>query len=344
MRMKRGICLTALYPQAMEDAALLMELFHKVKERKLFTCVEFYFHGKPEEELQIGHKLRELQLSSVFLAGFPMKRDKVDLSARDEETRKKGVAACMRLYESAVRLQADKMLILSGPAWEMPDLKNRDGIIRQTRRSLLELEEKLRQEGPQVTLEFFNDRGEPRLAVGDIALVRELFMGMPETKIGITFDTSHVAQLGEDVLPAFRLLSPWVRHLHLANSVSRDSRHPLFGDKHPLFSIEGGDFSLVKMRSLYRSLMQNGDLDQVDICSFEVISRGEEDPYYERICGEAAYVWHYGTASGAADERSSRTGTERNGKERCKYESIVEGYEETGNDDCGGEDTGDWQE
>ena len=29
-RMKKGICLTALYPQAMENAELLLELFEKV--------------------------------------------------------------------------------------------------------------------------------------------------------------------------------------------------------------------------------------------------------------------------------------------------------------------------
>lgn len=291
VRMKKGICLTALYPQAMENAELLLELFEKVKEKERFDCVEFYFHGKPEEELRIGKKLKQLQLASVFLAGFPMKRDKVDLSAGCDEIRKKGVADCLKLYESAARMQADKMLILSGPAWEMQDGKSRDGILLQMQNSLQEMEAWLWQDGPQITLEFFNDKGEPWLAVGDVAMVQELFWGMPETKIGITFDTSHAAQLGWDVLPAFRMLQPWIRHLHLANSVSREKRHPLFGDKHPLFSIEGGDFSLARIRKLYRTLEQSGDLEQVDICSFEVISRGEEELYFERTCEEAAYVW-----------------------------------------------------
>lgn len=150
-RMKKGICLTALYPQAMENAELLLELFQKVKEKR-FDCVEFYFHGKPEEELRIGKKLKELQMASVFLAGFPMKRDKVDLSAGCDEIRKKGVADCLKLYESAVRMQADKMLILSGPAWEMQDGKSRDGILWQMRNSLLEMESWLGQDGPQITL------------------------------------------------------------------------------------------------------------------------------------------------------------------------------------------------
>ena len=40
VRMKKGICLTALYPQAMENAELLLELFEKVKEKERFDCVE----------------------------------------------------------------------------------------------------------------------------------------------------------------------------------------------------------------------------------------------------------------------------------------------------------------
>ncbi len=302
-RMKKGICLTALYPQAMENAELLLELFQKVKEKR-FDCVEFYFHGKPEEELRIGKKLKELQMASVFLAGFPMKRDKVDLSAGCDKIRKKGVADCLKLYESAVRMQADKMLILSGPAWEMQDGKSRDGILWQIRNSLLEMESWLGQDGPQITLEFFNDKGEPWLAVGDIVMVQALFQTMPETRIGITFDTSHAVQLGWDVLPAFKALKPWIRHLHLANSVSRDKWHPLYGDKHPLFSIKGGDFSLAKIRKFYRTLAQSGDLAQVDICSFEVISRGEEDLYFAKTCEEAAYVWKKGSLGGFGIEKT----------------------------------------
>lgn len=286
--MKKGICLTALYPEAMENAALLMELFEKIKERDLFDCVEFYFHGRPEEELQIGERLRTLGLSSVFLAGFPIKRDKVDISSQDEKRRLAGVEECRKLYESAVRLKSDKILIISGPVWKDTD---RAGIIRQTQKSLQEIGQQTRSEGPQLSLEFFNDKGEPWLAVGEIDLVKELYMGMPGTEIGITFDTSHTAQLGVDVLTAFETLKPWIRHLHLANSVSRDRSHPMFGDKHPLFAMEGGDFSLTKIREIYRTLDQRGDLEQVDYCSMEVISRGEEDRYFEKTCEEAEFIW-----------------------------------------------------
>ena len=43
---EKGICLTAVYPQAMYDSGLLKELLEKTAVQGVFNCVEFYFEGK----------------------------------------------------------------------------------------------------------------------------------------------------------------------------------------------------------------------------------------------------------------------------------------------------------
>lgn len=287
--MKRGICLTSLYPEAIEDSGLLIELFHKVCGTGIFDCVEFYFNGTETEEKRIGYELKKSGLSSVFLGGYPMKRDGIDISAESELRRKESVEMCKALYRHARRMRVDKMLILSGPAWKE---KDEEGIIRQTQKSLLEIGEMIMPTGPEVTLEYFNDMGEPWLAVGDIPMVRKIFSSMNLLPVGITFDTSHTAQLKTDIIEAFVALKPWIGHVHLANSVSIDSENPLFGDKHPLFEIENGDFPLEKIKEIYEKLESKGLLEKVDICSFEIISRGNEEQYFEKMCKEAAYVWN----------------------------------------------------
>lgn len=287
-KLRKGICLTALYPQAMVQVQLLVELFYKVKNTGIFNCVEFYFQGEEEDEVKIGQVLHELGLSSVFLAGYFMKKEKIDISAQEEEKRRSSVEKCKELYSHACRMKTDKMLILSGPAWEK---KNRKFIISQTRKSLLELGEQQILNGPEITLEYFNTWGEPWLAVGDVAMVKEIFEGKPDLKVGITFDTSHTAQMNADIKKAFVDLLPWVRHIHLANSVSTDKGSPLFGDKHPLFSIEHGDFTLKSIKNFYKDLKKTGVLKRIDICSFEVISRGQEDRFFEELCKEAKFVW-----------------------------------------------------
>ena len=215
--MKKGICLTAVYPQAMYDSGLLKELLEKTAVQGVFNCVEFYFEGKAGEEEEIRKLLEKRNLCSVFLAGFPMKRDGVDITSPDERVRRKSVEFCRRMYERCQGLGAGKMLIVSGPAW-----KEKDGraLMGQACKSFEEIGTGIGGNGPEITLEFFNDEGEPELAVGKVPFVRKLYEQTQGCGIGITFDTSHVAQMGADVETSFAGLAPWIRHLHLANSVS----------------------------------------------------------------------------------------------------------------------------
>lgn len=287
--MKKGICLTAIYPEAISNSRMLIKLLRKTAEEKIFDCVELYFQGSEKEEEEIGYELEKLGLSLVFHGGFPMKRDKVDISAEEEGKRQESVEVCLNLYKSACRMRAEKMLILSGPSWK---IKKEQEIIRQIQKSLIEMAATAKLYGPELTLEYFNDQGDPWLAVGDIEMVRKIFEGIDSQKIGITFDTSHTIQMNRDIIKSFRILRPWIKHLHLANSISGNINNPLFGDKHPLFDVEESDISLKEMKRLYAKMKEENLLEKVDICSIEIISRGKEEEYYKKICSQAAYIWN----------------------------------------------------
>ena len=269
--MKKGICLTAVYPQAMYDT--------------IQRIIRFLYPGEEEE---IRKLLEKKNLCSVFLSGFPMKRDGVDITSPDERIRRKSVEFCRRMYERCQGLGAGKMLIVSGPAW-----KEKDGraLMGQACKSFEEIGTGIGGNGPEITLEFFNDEGEPELAVGKVPFVRKLYEQTQGCGIGITFDTSHVAQMGADVEASFASLAPWIRHLHLANSVSVNRNNPLFGDKHPLFGVKDGDFTIADIRKHFCALKEQNMLRNVDICSLEVISRGDNDWYYDRISEQAAEIW-----------------------------------------------------
>lgn len=292
--MKHGICLSAIYPEVICDCGALLFRIDQCRRTALYDCLEFYFEGSKQEEIRIRRKLEECSLSLIFLAGFPMKRDRVDISARDEKRRQQSVELTKRYYDRALCLGAEKMLILSGPAWEE---KDEERLIDQTVRSLKELDEYAAGKPCEMTLEYFPVTREPYLAVGKSALVKKIYEKGSFRQVGITFDASHVAQLGEDMIASFRLLKPWIHHLHLANSMSKDPSHPMYGDKHPLFSLENGDYSLQEIKEYFRLLTQRGDLKDVDAVSMEVISRGMEDWYFTETAKEAACIWQ------AAEER-----------------------------------------
>ncbi len=180
------------------------------------------------------------------------------------------------------------MLIVSGPNWKERD---EGKIIQQARKSFFELDSYAEDDGPEISVEYFPVLREPYLALGSTNLMAHIFEGQNYRHIGITFDTSHVAQLQEDMMESFMKVHHWTHHMHFANSMSAYKEHPLYGDRHPLFSLEGGDYSLEQMKENYLKLLNNGLLQNIDIGSMEVISRGEEDWYYRKTAKEASILW-----------------------------------------------------
>lgn len=286
--MKLGICLTPIYPKAIRDCTLLEKLIDRIYTQKFFACVEIYFEGTKEERARIRKRLEDTGLKAVYLGGLPIKRDSIDISSEDEKVRQKGVDACKRHMEYAVHIGCEKIVIGSGPDWGKEDHCQK--IIEQMRRSLETLDAYSKGMRLNVSVEPFPTKTEPYLAVGSTSLVRKIFDGSKFQNVGITFDTSHISQMGEDIAQSFYLLQPWIQHLHLANCVMKDINSPLYGDKHPCFCQEGGELTVRSISDFYRRLEEQGMLEQVDTCSLEIISRGNEDWYYEETCKEAKAI------------------------------------------------------
>ncbi len=287
--MKFGLCLTPIYPQVIQDCTLLERLIERLRDQKFFQCVELYFEGTQEEQNRIRRILENTGLEAVYLGGLPIKRDAVDISARDERVRKESVDACKRHIEYATCMGCGKIVIGSGPDWKRQGCEEQ--IAEQTRKSLEELDCCAEGMKLEISVEPFPSKTEPCLAVGNTHLVWKIFHDSQFHNVGLTFDTSHFRQMQEDIEKSFHLLQPWIHHVHLANCVMKDKNNPLYGDKHPCFSQEDGEFTVESIGSFYRKLEKQGMLTQVDICSLEIISRKKEDWYYREACQEAEMIW-----------------------------------------------------
>ena len=196
--MKLGICLTPIYPQAIEDSYLMLQLIEKISREEIFQCVEIYFEGTKEEEQEIRNSLSRTGLMAVYLGGLPIKRDSIDLSAEKEEKRKNSVLACKKHIDHALSMGCKKMVVASGPIWK--ENKNSERVIEQTRRSLEELDFYCRGSNLQISLEPFPVKTSPYMAVGGKEIVKGIFKNSNFQNIGITFDTSHFVQLVQRII------------------------------------------------------------------------------------------------------------------------------------------------
>lgn len=294
---KKGICISALYKNTMTCYANLLSTIKKVAASDTFNCIEFYFKGTHKEYQDIGNLTKKTNLYAVFLAGFEMKKDCIDLGSHDNQKRQHAIEKCKSFVDIAYMLNAKKMLILSGPKPQNNDDKYTvaDRFI-ESMDILLEYAKKNETEySLDITLEFFNDDGEPYLAIGSIDIVEYICQRLCDKhdNFCITYDTSHVKQLGGDVYDYFSRLKSYIRHIHLANCVTQYTESNLFGDKHPLFNVEKGDFTDEDMISFMKYVKKEDSSNMIDVCSFEVISpnNDEADMYYEETVKSALTVF-----------------------------------------------------
>lgn len=88
----------------------------------------------------------------------------------------------------------------------------------------------------------------------------------------LTIDTSHIAQLGEDLTESIAMAAPVCRHLHIANCVLKKGDE-LYGDKHPYIDHMGCHYTVKQLHSIYdkAETMFDGYQDELTV-SIEVIA------------------------------------------------------------------------
>ena len=297
--MYKGIVASATFPAIREDAVRFDRAVEEVAATGLFDGFVFCFEGNAAERRRIGAALARKGFYGVYLAAFEMKRDRTDLGAADPAERSAAVARCLEQVRVACETRARKILILSGPRPQGSfDL---DAYLTRFAQSLEQLVIGARawagDDAPEVSIEFFNDRGEPWLAVGGADTVVRLFKRVDwpglAGRLGITFDTSHVAQLHEGLEEDYTLLSPFTRHLHLSNCVIDRPGHPLNGDRHPAFNHPDGVFPGADMAAFVQWVSKQSGADRIDVCSIEVIPHAgmDEQASFQRVCETARVVF-----------------------------------------------------
>ena len=61
--------------------------------------------------------------------------------------------------------------------------------------------------------------------------------------MGILLDMGHIPIMHETLESAVKKLAQYLQHIHLGNAVIKDKMHPYYGDKHPYWGIDGGEYS-----------------------------------------------------------------------------------------------------
>lgn len=279
--MERSIVLTPLIPAAETD----IEWFErgvKAFAEAGTTVVEYY----TDESLIPAYQkiLEKYGQKGIYLHAVRQKRQGINLSAIDQPTRRSAVDIAASTAKICAQAGVTSMLITSGARPEDPEnLSDAMGSLKTSLRELLDA----------VNLPLVLEPGDTEIhmcqTIGSTPEVIHLMQDLHHPGLMLTMDSSHIAQLGEDVRSALRQTATWCRHVHLANCVLKPG-HPLYGDRHPFFVQEGSVFTSEALHEIMTHVPE--DLGTEDfILSVEVISSLPGDESISRMMKEASWFF-----------------------------------------------------
>jgi hydroxypyruvate isomerase len=203
----------------------------RVAGEGFYLGIEIADVADPEDRKNIGRIVHGRSIRLTYWTSMILNDEKLNLSALDENLRKKTALRIKQELPAAAECGATGFAVLSGPD---PGPVNRAAATEQLCRSLGELADALKAyPGMRLLLEPLDREAHKNALVGPTgeaaALVRRVRQVHPE--FGLSWDTAHVALCGEDILDSIKTFCPCIAQIHLANAVL-DRTNPQFGDHH----------------------------------------------------------------------------------------------------------------
>lgn len=281
MSVKKSIVLSTVFPSSKNSMDDLKKAVKFIKPFS-FQVVEFYCANCNADDI---YKILGKH-EGVFLAAALQKERNLNISSYERSERRKALDALAECFSFAQQAGAKSVLINSGAR---PEDEKLDGVcLEYLKDSILELHNRVK--GINILLEpgdrdveYHHLIGHTDMAVSFIDSVQPV---IPE--IGLVFDTSHIFQLGEDLMHSWSIAEKYCNHIHLANCVL-DRSSPMYGDKHPSFGYDGGVFNHEAARRFYNFLLNENRSLTVGI---EVICREKNEQwFFNRLVSETEWFF-----------------------------------------------------
>lgn len=261
----KSIVMPAFFRNTVNDAYFLIEMLKQVKKDRWYNVVEFYFEGDEKQFLDIGNVLRNYGFDSVFLAGIPLKVNKLNLSSLVAEERGYAIKRVMEWIDRAYSFNSKKLLISSGVGYGSAEgnMKAKEALINSIVLLCRYADHSADDYILDITLEYFNDQGEPWFLIGPSKDALELAKQVSAycRNFELTFDLSHAVQLRENPFESFTSIMQYVNHIHIANCVITDSSNIFYGDRHPPIGLQGGEVEEDDVCRFIMQVMQAGYFD-----------------------------------------------------------------------------------
>ena len=257
--MKVGLVHPMAFPACARGEGPVVETVRQIAEDPFFEAIDLTWIADPKARAEVGAMVRTAPLEATFAAQSYLLPLKGDLNALDETERKRAVQLVMACIPQAIDIGAVRVCVLSGKDVAEADREKAYGLLVK---SLVEIGKELKDKaGLPLCLKIFDQKIEKKCLIGPAALSARLALevrrDLPD--FGLIHDLSHIPILFESFEQALKPIAPYLVQAHMGNSVRKEG-HPLFGDQHPPFGIEGGDSGSKELAAYLQTLFKIGFL------------------------------------------------------------------------------------
>jgi sugar phosphate isomerase/epimerase len=270
--MKVGIVQFMAYPEAQRADGPHYETIEKIAEDPFFGAVEITTIPDPAVRARVARLLQAAHLAVGF-GGQPIQLGgKLDVNSLDPAKRRAAVDRLKQAIDEAYELGAQRFALLSGP---YPGEAQEAAALEALIDSLDQLCTYAESKGPMgVVIETFDRTIDKKSLIGPNALAVELSKAVrrDHPTFGLMLDLSHLPLQFETSEQALTTAKDHLVHAHIGNCVVKDRSHPLYGDLHPRFGVEGGENDVPELAEYLRVLREIGYIGEgkQNIVAFEV--------------------------------------------------------------------------
>ncbi len=278
--MQKSIVLSTFFPGSINSLDKFLKAIELVKKYNL-SLIEFYYEGSRKD--MIKEALEKGKLKTVYLGAMASKRKGLNPSSLNEVLRERTVEEMKRCIDDSYFYGSTSLLINSG---KRPDIKEKEsGAYNCLRKSIIKLLEYAKEVKKDYILNISLEPGDTNIdsfeLVGstDLAIKLAQDVGRKYTNFYLTMDTSHLRQLNEFPLKSIKQAFIYCHHIHLANCILKDKDSALYGDKHPEFGINKGEFSNNDIKRIYEEIVKLYKDNEI-IVGLEIICREDNEIYF----------------------------------------------------------------
>ncbi|MGI6778443.1 MAG: sugar phosphate isomerase/epimerase family protein [Acetivibrionales bacterium] len=274
MKLVNSVCTTLYFPESRRDIGEFGRMARFLAGKGI-ECIEFYHDGDGRSKL--GNVLSDTGLNGVYIAVIPSKESKLHLCDENEEGRAAAVKLFERCIDEAQSNGITELMMNSG--------RIGSSIERGLEALAASVEDlfsyaALKNYKIRLLLEPCDSHMDACQLIGpysrSLAFLRRMHAaGLP---LGLTLDSAHTVEEGEDFLKALGAVKPYCRHIHFANCYIKDKQSPLYGDKHLGFEYPDTEWTVPALSKLFEGLKALYPDDNVLRIGLEALCR-TDDPY-----------------------------------------------------------------